>query len=105
MLNQYGTHADALGLLLRLRGNSNQFTSERSGGIARGAHVVIVSIVTQASVLLAVIIIDLIRFSRIFLDAFLRDPKAYFGNSPSTLHNTSVVIGPVSLLPASVVDS
>lgn len=44
MLNQWGTHADALSMLLRLRANSDQFTSERSGGIARGAHGVVVSV-------------------------------------------------------------
>ena len=43
MSNQWGTHADALSMLLRLRANSDQFTSERSGGVSRGAHGVVVS--------------------------------------------------------------
>jgi hypothetical protein len=42
MLNQWGTHADALSMLLRLRGDADLYTSERSGGIARGAHGVVV---------------------------------------------------------------
>lgn len=36
------THGDALGLLLRVRGTSEQFISKDSGGISRAAHRIIV---------------------------------------------------------------
>ena len=41
-MNQYGTHADGLSMLLALRGTSNQYTDERPGGFARAAHGVVV---------------------------------------------------------------
>lgn len=44
MINQWGTHADALGMLLGLRGTAEQFTVERAAGISRAAHGVVVSI-------------------------------------------------------------
>ena len=44
MNNQWGTHADALGMLLGLRGTAEQFTNERAAGISRAAHGVVVSI-------------------------------------------------------------
>jgi hypothetical protein len=43
MVQQYGTHADALAMLLSMRG-PEQFTAERNGGVARGAHGMVVSL-------------------------------------------------------------
>lgn len=42
MLNQYGTHADALAMLLRLRTGKDQYQNALSGGIARGARSMVV---------------------------------------------------------------